>query len=83
MITVNGWKPLTIITKRSILDVPAALSFAIERLLEMLPKTLYKNIKAPSTTNYYLDLPFILLLKESKHFRYYSRLNKQNRKDIN
>ena len=25
MITVNGWKPLTIITKRSILDVAAAL----------------------------------------------------------
>ena len=25
VITVNGWKPLTIITKRSILDVEAAL----------------------------------------------------------
>ena len=25
VITVNGWKPLTIITKRSILDVAAAL----------------------------------------------------------
>ena len=25
MIIVNGWKPLTVITKRSILDVAAAL----------------------------------------------------------
>ena len=25
VIIVNGWKPLTIMTKRSILDVPAAL----------------------------------------------------------
>ena len=30
MIMVNGWKPLTIITKRSILDVAAALDPTLE-----------------------------------------------------
>ena len=30
VIIVNGWKPLTIITKRSILDVAAALDSPLE-----------------------------------------------------
>ena len=35
VIIVNGWKPLTIITKRSILDVPAALDPPLMVMLAM------------------------------------------------
>ena len=36
MIIVNGWKPLTIITKRSILDVAAALDPPLKARLKVL-----------------------------------------------
>ena len=36
MIIVNGWKPLTIITKRSILDVAAALDPPLKMIHKMI-----------------------------------------------
>ena len=38
VIIVNGWKPLTIITKHSILDVVAALDPPLQNQNEMLGK---------------------------------------------
>ena len=35
VITVNGWKPLTIITKRSILDVAAVLDPSLLRAINL------------------------------------------------
>ena len=36
VIIVNGWKPLTIITKRSILDVAAALDPPLRMIYKMI-----------------------------------------------
>ena len=41
VIIVNGWKPLTIITKRSILDFAAALDTL---LVSMLPSTVIHTV---------------------------------------
>ena len=40
VIRVNAWKPLTIITKRSILDVAAALDPPLDPIISLLSKFL-------------------------------------------
>ena len=41
VITVNGWKPLTIITKRSILDVEAVLDLFLIQIIVTGTKWVY------------------------------------------
>ena len=42
LIIVNGWKPLTIITKRSILDVAAALDLPLDKLYKIFNRNTLK-----------------------------------------
>ena len=45
VITVNGWKPLAIVTKRSILDVAAVLDPPLTMLIKLIIKP-FENFEA-------------------------------------
>ena len=45
VITVNGWKPLAIVTKRSILDVAAVLEPPLTMLIKLIIKP-FENFEA-------------------------------------
>ena len=52
----------------------------------MQSKVLDKSMKTSPIKNYYLDLPFILLVNESKHAGHYNFVDKEKRdkwKEIN
>ena len=54
VIIVNGWKPLTIITKHSILDVAAALNLPLIILDGIIIMVTAKMVR-PSLVGYYLS----------------------------